>query len=176
MVDDKCQIFDLPGIAGGMKSWQRVSQRRMRMKRIIKRRLRYVRHLLAKMKQRNEKGVEPSIEERTEFLNLLPGDMVRIKSEYQIKATLDGWNSLKGCVFMEEMWPYCGSVHRVFKRVNQFLDERTYLVRKCRGIVLLENLICTGTKDFGPCDRSCYLFWREEWLEKIDAGNKADSQ
>jgi hypothetical protein len=66
------------------------------------------------------------------------------------------------------MWPYCGTIHPVLKRVNEFLDERTYLVRKCKGIVLLDGIVCQGTKDFGPCDRSCFLFWREEWLEKVD--------
>jgi hypothetical protein len=27
--------------------------------------------------------------------------------------------------------------------------------------------MCQGTKDFGRCDRSCFFFWREEWLEKL---------
>jgi hypothetical protein len=28
--------------------------------------------------------------------------------------------------------------------------------------------MCKGTAEFGTCDRSCFVFWREEWLEKID--------
>ena len=71
---------------------------------------------------------------------------------------------------MEEMWPYCGTTQKVFKRVEKFLDERDYLLKKCRGIVILEGIFCEGTKDFGQCDRSCFFFWREEWLEKIDNG------
>jgi len=27
---------------------------------------------------------------------------------------------------------------------------------------------CQGTPDLGRCDRSCFYFWREEWLEKLD--------
>jgi hypothetical protein len=95
------------------------------------------------------------------------GDTVVVRSFEQIKKTLNRWNQLKGCSFMEEMRPYCGTRQRVFKQVNRFLDERDYLLKKCSGIVLLENVICEGTKDFGPCDRSCFYFWRSEWLQKI---------
>lgn len=96
------------------------------------------------------------------------GDSVRVRSKEDIEATLNKWNQLKGCAFMEEMWPYCGTVQKVHGRVVKFLDERDYLLKKCRGIILLENVFCEGTKDFGACDRSCFFFWREEWLEKVD--------
>ncbi len=101
-------------------------------------------------------------------MTLKPGDFVRVKSAKEIRMTLDRWNQLQGCGFMEEMWPHCGTTQRVLKRVERFLDERDYLVKKCKGIVLLENVLCQGTKDFGRCDRSCHIFWREEWLEKIE--------
>jgi hypothetical protein len=41
-------------------------------------------------------------------------------------------------------------------------------MKQCKGIVILENVFCQGTKDFGACDRTCFFFWREEWLEKIE--------
>jgi hypothetical protein len=69
---------------------------------------------------------------------------------------------------MEEMWPYCGTTHRVLKKVNRFLDERDYLMKKCKSTFLLDGAICSGTKDFGACDRSCFFFWKEAWLEKLD--------
>ena len=68
---------------------------------------------------------------------------------------------------MQEMLPYCGTNQKVFKRVEGFLDERDYLMKRCNGIVILQGVICNGTRDFAKCDRSCYFFWREEWLEKI---------
>jgi hypothetical protein len=68
---------------------------------------------------------------------------------------------------MEEMWRHCGTTQRVYKRVERFMDERDYLVKRCKGIVILEGVMCEGTKDFGPCDRSCFYFWREEWLERL---------
>lgn len=102
---------------------------------------------------------------------LEPGDIVRVRSAEEIKATLDRWNQTKRCSFMEEMWEYCGTTHRVLKRVEKFLDERDFLMKKCTGIVLLDGVYCPGTKDFGDCDRTCFFFWREEWLEKVDTNS-----
>ena len=99
---------------------------------------------------------------------LRAGDLVRVRSREEIQDTLNHRNVLKGCSFMKEMEPYCGTTQRVFKTVSRFLDERDYRVKKTRGIVLLEGVFCEGTELFGPCDRSCFFFWREEWLERID--------
>jgi hypothetical protein len=96
------------------------------------------------------------------------GDWVRVRSLDEIASTLDPFHELKGCAFLENMNEYCGSRQRVLKVMHRFLDERDYQVKKVHGVVLLENVICQGTPVFGPCDRSCFLFWREEWLEKIE--------
>ena len=53
-------------------------------------------------------------------------------------------------------------------RVERFMDERDYRMKKASGIVLLDGALCSGTGTTGPCDRSCFFFWREEWLEKLD--------
>jgi hypothetical protein len=98
---------------------------------------------------------------------LSAGDLVRIRSREEIEATLDGWKELKGCSFMSEMWMYCGTTQRVLKPVNRFLDERDYKIRKCSGIVLLEGVICQGRAYSEGCDYCCFIFWREEWLERI---------
>jgi hypothetical protein len=99
------------------------------------------------------------------------GDLVRVRSEAEIRATLNNWGQLKGCMVMPDMLPYCGTVQRVFKRLERFVDEKDYYVKKSNGIILLEGLYCQGTSDYGRCDRSCFYFWREEWLEKIDNDN-----
>jgi hypothetical protein len=103
---------------------------------------------------------------------LKAGDLVRVRDRETIEGTLNQWRQSKGCAFMGEMWQYCGTVQRVMKRVQRFVDERDTLVHKASGIVLLENMVCQGTADYGPCDRSCFYFWREEWLEKIDDEQK----
>lgn len=98
---------------------------------------------------------------------LKAGDLVRVRSLEDIQATLNPWGELKGCSFMEGMTPYCGTTRRVFRSVERFMDERNYQMRKARGIILLEGVLCEGTDTLGRCDRSCLFFWREEWLEKI---------
>jgi hypothetical protein len=99
---------------------------------------------------------------------LKPGDRVRVRSREEIKATLNPLSELKGCAFLDEMWQYCGTSQRVLQSMERFLDERDYKVKKTRGIILLENVICRGTPVFGRCDRCCFLFWREEWLERLE--------
>jgi hypothetical protein len=95
------------------------------------------------------------------------GELVRVRSRAEINSTLDPFKESKGCAFLPEMYQYCDTEQRVLKSMQRFMDERDYRVKKVRGVILLENIICTGTPTFGACDRCCFLFWREEWLEKI---------
>lgn len=105
-------------------------------------------------------------------LSLQAGDWVRVRSLEEIEATLDRWKELKGCAFLEYMSQYCGTTQQVLQPVERFLDERDYKVKKVKGLVLLKDVICRGTPVFGRCDRCCHLFWRMEWLEKVDAPEK----
>jgi len=105
---------------------------------------------------------------RSTITGLKAGDLVQVRSKEEIQATLNYWKQLKGCTFMAEMWPYCGTVQRVLKPMERFVDERDLRAKKCAGIILLEGAMCQGTAGFGRCDRSCFFFWREEWLEKIE--------
>lgn len=99
---------------------------------------------------------------------LQAGDRVRVHSLREIEATLNQWRQLKGLTFMHEMAEYCGTTQQVLKSMKRFVDERDLQVKKSNGIILLEGVMCKGTAEFGSCDRSCFVFWREEWLEKID--------
>jgi hypothetical protein len=112
---------------------------------------------------------KPSISQKdTAQAGLQAGDWVRVRSLDEIKSTLNNWRQLKGCAFMPEMAEYCGTAHRVLKPMKRFVDERDLRVKKSNGIILLEGVMCKGTAEFGSCDRSCFVFWREEWLEKMD--------
>jgi hypothetical protein len=116
----------------------------------------------------NKTVVLPKPEEGVQVEHLKTGDMVRVKTKAEIEATLNHLRRLKGCSFMEtEMTPYLGTVQRVYKHMERFVDERELKVKKSKGLILLDGVICPGTTEFGRCDRSCLLFWREEWLEKI---------
>lgn len=110
---------------------------------------------------------------------LVAGDLVRVRSRREIEATLNHWRQLKGCTFMAEMARYCDTKQRVLRPLERFVDERDLRVKRARGIVLLEGVLCSGTAEFGRCDRSCYLFWREEWLQRLEGapdGQRADEE
>ena len=161
----KCQIHNLQLMSEKNTKFEVIQQLLRRIRHMFLKRVRFFFNWLLKTKKSDAKK-KIKTEKNSEVLK--PGITVRVKSKKEIKATLNKWNELKGCMFMEEMSKYCGTEQRVLKHVKRFLDERDYRVKKCKGIVLLENIICQGTIDFGPCDRSCFFFWREEWLEKID--------
>ncbi len=101
-------------------------------------------------------------------LRFNPGDKVLVRPKDQIQATLDGRNELKGCSFLAEMGQYCGTIQRVLKPVRRFVDERESRVKSMNGVYLLEGVMCQGFELYGKCDRSCFYYWREEWLEKVN--------
>jgi hypothetical protein len=108
----------------------------------------------------------PTVNSTTDHLKT--GDWVLVRSRKEIEATLDRWKELKGCAFLEYMWQYCGTTQQVLQPMERFLDERDYKVKKVKGVVLLKDVLCHGTPVFGRCDRCCHLFWREEWLERVN--------
>jgi hypothetical protein len=102
-------------------------------------------------------------------LDLHKGDKVRVKSKNEIYDTLDKTHRFEGCAFMDEMSNYCDTEQIVYKQVNFFFDERLCKFFKAKGVVLLDEVKCSGKLSLtGPtCDRSCYFFWKDVWLEKI---------
>lgn len=139
-------------------------QRFNRLKRILKRRRTYLRNYFREIVYGQKTAVTTPL---GPHVPMQKGDIVTIRSREEIQETLNRWNQLHGCAFTEEMWPYCGSVHEIYKRVEHFLDERDHIMKRSKRLVVLKNLYCEGTIDFGPCHRACFFFWREEWLKKI---------
>jgi hypothetical protein len=175
----KCQVLRLEQMAepGGHVEMVNLSLRqRLRLvlrrsfnpsrKRKIKEYLDYSATLFSRLTM-NSKAPSANVTDVTP-IKFNPGDRVRVRSKDQIQATLNHWNELKGCGFLPEMWQYCGTTQRVLKPVKRFVDEREYRVKKAKGIYLLEGVICQGFELYGECDRACFYWWREEWLEKID--------
>jgi hypothetical protein len=177
---DGCQIPCLPRMADGLAE---VGPQPL-MKR-LKRTLAvpwnyYVKNWLKQLyrftmdgKARFFRGGSASSEPRSGLnpARLQAGDWVQVLTEREIQATLNPWKELKGCAFLPYMVEYCGTTQQVLQPVERFLDERDYKVKKAKGVVLLEGVICHGTPVFGRCDRCCHLFWREEWLQKIEDNN-----
>jgi len=99
-----------------------------------------------------------------ESLDLRPGEWVEVKSEAEIRETLDQFGRHRGMLFMPEMARHCGHKLRVMKRLEQMLLESTMQVRRMRDTVLLEGAMCDGVGL--RCDRSCFFYWREAWLRR----------
>jgi hypothetical protein len=170
-----CQCRCVPNLSAGIVRerppsvgiWLKLTLKRSlgdKTKRLLKRRWS---ELVGRVWPTEESSAPIVAQTAGKAVSFVAGDMVRVRSEEEIRAMLNAWNELKGCKFMEEQQQYCGTVQRILKPVERFVDERDYRVKKAKGLVLLDGLICQGTHDYGRCDRACFYFWREEWLEKI---------
>lgn len=96
------------------------------------------------------------------------GEMVKIRSLEEIKATLDSAGRCEGLQFMPGMQKYCGRQAWVMKKVHMMFDERLWKMVKIRHAYILRGIICDGRDVFDGegCDRSCYFFWKDKWLNK----------
>jgi len=105
------------------------------------------------------------------------GDLVVVRSEQEIRATLDAEGKLEGLPLMPEMVQFFGRAFRVCCRAERvFLDRYNYVARMERA-VFLEGVRCDGTSH-GGCHMGCLLFWKEAWLRPAEAderGEKGDS-
>jgi len=105
-----------------------------------------------------------------EVLNLKPGDLVEVKSEAEIRATLDERGKTRGLLFTADMQRYAGQRFRVFKRVESIFLEESKQRRTIKNTVILETVYCPGVTF--RCDRSCFLFWKEAWLRRVEPENE----
>ena len=103
-------------------------------------------------------------------LKLQPGDLVRVKSHEDIRATLSRNNKNRGLSFDVEMVPFCGRVYRVGTRVDRFIDEKTGRMMSLKTpAVILEGVTCQSrfSKRRMFCPRALHSWWREVWLERV---------
>jgi hypothetical protein len=111
-----------------------------------------------------EKNNSPeSKPEKYSWRRFRSGEWVEIRSEAEIRATLDAEGNLDGLPFMPEQVKYCGRKYRIFRRADRvFLDYHYYVVR-LKSTVLLDDLRCDGSAH-GGCQMKCMMFWKEAWL------------
>jgi len=100
------------------------------------------------------------------------GDWVRVRSESEVRATLDGRRRLRGLEFGPQQWVTCGKVFRVSKVVLRIVDDDGIL-RKVSGTVLLDDVHCGWEEGSVGCGRACPMLYRDEWLEGTDAPTAA---
>ena len=102
-----------------------------------------------------------------ENLDLKTDEWVEVRLEKEIFDTLDSQGKLRGLRFTPEMTKFCGKRFRVYKRLDKILLETTGELRRIKTpTVILEGVFCDGTAH-GGCDRSCFCFWREQWLKRV---------
>jgi len=105
-------------------------------------------------------------------LDLQPGEYVRVKSLEEIARTLNAEGRNKGLWFDREMFPFCGKIFRVRQRISRFIDERDgKLVELKNEAITLEGVVCSGELSLRRwfCPRAIYPYWRESWLERVEA-------
>lgn len=102
-------------------------------------------------------------------LNLKAGELVEVRSQEEILATLDKHGRLDGMPFMPEMLEYCGRRLRVFKRADKTCDpaHEPWSIRRVTDSVHLEGVRCDGA-GHGGCQAGCLIFWREAWLKRAE--------
>jgi len=111
-------------------------------------------------------------DDRFPALDLQPGEWVRVKSKEEIARTLTADGRSLGMWFDREMFPYCGKVYQVRKRITRFIHEQNGRMLTPRtASVTLEGVVCSG--DYSVCrwfcPREIFPYWREFWLERVAA-------
>jgi hypothetical protein len=102
-------------------------------------------------------------------LHLQPGELVRVKTHAEILQTLTTGGRNRGMGWDAEMVPYCGQTHRVLKRVNRIVDEKSGRMQELKTpAIILDSVVCQSRYSECRmfCPRGIYQYWREIWLER----------
>ena len=101
-------------------------------------------------------------------LDLRVGDLVEVKSQAEVLATLNQNGALDALPFMPEMLRFCGQRFRVIRTAHKTCDtiDKTG-GRRMLDTVHLEGLRCDG-EAHGGCQAGCLFFWKVAWLKRVD--------
>ncbi len=101
-------------------------------------------------------------------LDLRVGDVVVVRSEAEILATLDERGELDALPFMPEMLQFCGKQFTVDKVAHKLCDTVSRSgMRRMRDAVHLAGVRCDA-EAHGGCQTACLFYWKEAWLERAD--------
>jgi len=171
-----CQLENLPDAGNGLGAtdrWRlRAASAAGGLVRKAKRILQDPRRLLVKVGlRRTPEPVGATAPIVPPPLHLVPGQRVRVKTLEQIRSTLDAVGDCEGLGFMPVQEAFCGREFVVRKRIERFFDERTRRMLRLRNTVILDGVFCepptTSAVDYAGCQRTCFLFWKEAWLEPV---------
>ena len=103
-------------------------------------------------------------------LGLRIGEVVEVRSEAEILATLDERGELDSLPFMPEMLELCGQRFTVGKRATKLCDTITWSgMRRMDDAVHLSDVRCDGG-GHGGCQAGCLIYWKEAWLKRVPDG------
>jgi hypothetical protein len=102
-------------------------------------------------------------------LNLRIGDLVEVRSESEILATLDERSELGALPFMPEMLQFCGRQFRVSKLAIKLCDTINWSgMYRMDDAVHLAGVRCDG-QAHGGCQAGCLVYWKKAWLKRVTA-------
>ncbi|HLA76459.1 MAG TPA: hypothetical protein VJU18_02645 [Vicinamibacteria bacterium] len=106
-------------------------------------------------------------------LDLQAGELVRVRTLPEILETTDENLRNRGMGFHQEMVPFTGKTYRVLRRIEKIVHEKTgKLILLKNDAVILDEVVCQG-RHINNCRRFCpravYLYFREIWLERVEA-------
>ena len=106
-----------------------------------------------------------------ETLNLQPGELVEVRSQDEIRATLTHSGFNRGMRYDMEMSKYCGDRHRVQMRIERLINEGTGKMMTMKNpCIQLEDVYCRAEcadQRLG-CPRASNTYWREIWLRRVN--------
>jgi hypothetical protein len=105
-------------------------------------------------------------------LDLLPGEVVRVRPVQEIMETVDVDLRNRGMGFHAEMVPFTNGTFRVLQRLDRIVNEKTgKMIHLKNDCVILEGATCQA-RYINNCRRFCprgvYLYFREIWLERVE--------
>lgn len=106
-------------------------------------------------------------------LGLRVGELVEVRSEAEIRETLDERGELENLPFMSEMLAFCGqrlTVHKVAHKLCDTISRSG--MRRMTDAVHLTGARCDG-QAHGGCQTACSLYWKEQWLKRVDPATPA---
>jgi hypothetical protein len=74
--------------------------------------------------------------------------------------------------FDAELVPYCGGTYKVLRRVTRILNEKTGAMHEMKTpCIILDSVVCQARYSECRlfCPRGVYPYWREIWLERVEA-------
>ena len=100
------------------------------------------------------------------------GAWVRVRDAAAIRATLDASGALRGLIFTDAQWSYCGKTFLVETVVRRVMNDAGRM-RAIARTVALAGPTCDGLNHSGGCGRACALLFRDEWLDPSEEARGA---